>query len=98
MFTLKFLAAMVDNILKKSFVCYKTTLNESESEWKNSQPANYQQAQDYEEEYNEAESSISTDKHFDIPMINLRCDGDGKSKNFVVKCRKCPEVSVYNVS
>lgn len=87
---------MVDNNYKKSFVCYKTALSESELQWKNSHPTNYQQTKDYEEEYNEVESSISTDKLYDIPTINLRCEGE--SNNFVIRCRKCPEVSIYHVS
>lgn len=44
------------------------------------------------------ESSVTVEDIDNIPRFNLRCDGDEKSKKFLVKCRKCPEVSVYQVS
>lgn len=43
------------------------------------------------------EGSITAENTKNFPRINLRCDGE-KSKHFLVKCKKCPEVSVYNVS
>lgn len=89
---------MVDFNFKKTFVCYKTILSDSEVEWKEKNKlTNQMETENLKELIVESKNDF-TDKNEVFKTITCRCKTINALHNNVVmaRCRNCQEVLCFS--